>query len=78
MPRQLLNALLFQLGWFTCVLSGDSLWLLPGVVIVLAHFRWVGRWGDEGPMMLGIALIGITLDSFLNWLGCFSSSKSVY
>lgn len=71
MPRQLLNALLFQLGWFTCVLSGDSLWLLLGVVIVLAHFRWVGRWGDEGPMMLGIALIGITLDSFLNWLGVF-------
>jgi hypothetical protein len=71
MRRQLANALLFQLGWFTCVLSGDSLWLLLGGVILLAHFRWIGRWADEGPMIVGIALIGVTLDSFLHWLGVF-------
>lgn len=71
MPRQLANALLFQLGWFTCVLSGDSLWLLLGMAILLAHFRWVGRWADEGPMTLGVTLVGIALDSFLSWLGVF-------
>ncbi|MGC5703515.1 DUF2878 domain-containing protein [Pseudomonas sp. NFXW11] len=71
MPKQLANALLFQLGWFTCVLSGDSPWLLLGLATLLAHFRWVGRWADEGPMIVGIALIGITLDSFLHWLGVF-------
>ncbi|WP_047337781.1 DUF2878 domain-containing protein [Pseudomonas protegens] len=71
MPKQLINALLFQLGWFICVLSGDSLWLLLGVAILLAHLRWIGRWTDEGPMIVGIALIGIALDSFLNWLGVF-------
>lgn len=71
MPRQLVNALLFQLGWFICVLSGDSLWLLLGVAILPAHLHWIGRWADEGPMIVGIALIGIALDSFLNWLGVF-------
>ncbi|AAY94375.1 DUF2878 domain-containing protein [Pseudomonas protegens] len=71
MPRQLVNALLFQLGWFICVLSGDSLWLLLGVAILLAHLHWIGRWADEGPMIVGIALIGIALDSFLSWLGVF-------
>lgn len=71
MRRQLANALLFQLGWFTCVLAGDSLWLLLGGVILLAHFRWIGRWTDEGPMIVGITLVGVALDSFLHWLGVF-------
>lgn len=71
MRRQLANALLFQAGWFICVLSGDSLWLLLAVAILIAHLRWIGRWADEGRMIVGIASIGITLDSFLHWLGVF-------
>ncbi|MBS7561531.1 MULTISPECIES: DUF2878 domain-containing protein [Pseudomonas] len=71
MRKQLANALLFQLGWFICVLSGDSAWLLLGVAILLAHFRWIGSWAGESRMIVGVALIGITLDSFLHWLGVF-------
>ncbi|MFJ7140492.1 DUF2878 domain-containing protein [Pseudomonas protegens] len=71
MRKQLANALLFQLGWFICVLSGDSAWLLLGVAILLAHLRWIGSWAGEARMIVGIALIGITLDSFLHWLGVF-------
>ncbi|AGL86862.1 MULTISPECIES: DUF2878 domain-containing protein [Pseudomonas] len=71
MRKQLANALLFQLGWFICVLSGDSAWLLLGVAILLAHFRWIGSWAAEGRMIFGVALTGITLDSFLHWLGVF-------
>ncbi|MDK1396063.1 DUF2878 domain-containing protein [Pseudomonas protegens] len=71
MRKQLANALLFQLGWFICVLSGDSAWLLLGVAILLAHFRWIGSWAAEGRMIFGVALTGITLDSFLHWLEVF-------
>ncbi|KAF0861746.1 DUF2878 domain-containing protein [Pseudomonas sp. LD120] len=71
MRKQLANALLFQLGWFTCVLGGDSPWLLLGAMILVAHFKWIGSWADEGRMIVGITLIGITLDSFLHWLGVF-------
>jgi hypothetical protein len=28
MLKPLANAVLFQCGWFACVLGGDSLWLL--------------------------------------------------
>lgn len=30
MLKNLANAVLFQCGWFACVLGGDSLWLLVG------------------------------------------------
>ncbi|NBF03568.1 DUF2878 family protein [Pseudomonas sp. Fl5BN2] len=71
MRKQLANAMLFQLGWFICVLSGDSPWLLLAAAILMVHFLWIGSWTGEGRMIIGIALIGITLDSFLHWLGVF-------
>lgn len=33
MRERLANAALFQPGWFTCVLGGDSPWLLLGMAL---------------------------------------------
>jgi hypothetical protein len=45
MLEKLANAVLFQVGWFTCVLGGNSLWLLMALAILLIHLRWIGLGG---------------------------------
>ena len=71
MRENLLNAGLFQLGWFACVMGGDSLWLLLGVAVLLIHLRWINQWAEEGRLIFSVMLLGISIDSFLHWLGVF-------
>lgn len=72
MAKPLLNAVLFQLGWFACVLSPQQPWLLLVPLLVLAvHLCWLSSWAAEGKLLLGSLLIGIALDSALLHLGLF-------
>ena len=71
MPERLANALLFQLGWFACVIGGNSLWLLVALAIVVVHLLWISRWADEGRLILSVVLLGTAVDSALRWLGVF-------
>lgn len=72
-PRSLLlNALLFQVGWFACVFGASRPWLLAVALACLAaHFAWVARWRSEGRLVASVALFGCALDSFLLNLGVF-------
>lgn len=72
-PRSLiLNALLFQLGWFACVFGASYPWLLAvALTFLLAHFLWVARWRAEGRLVASVMLFGCALDSFLLNLGVF-------
>ena len=71
MPKLIANALLFQLGWFVCVLSGDGPWLLAVLVIVAVHLLWISSWQAEGKLLISVLLAGSALDSFLLNLGVF-------
>lgn len=71
MPKLIVNALLFQLGWFACVFGGDSLWLLIVGVAVAVHLCWTSSWLAEGKLLLSVFLAGSALDSFLLNLGVF-------
>lgn len=62
---KLLNAALFQLGWFLCVLGGNSLWLLGVGAILLGHLAWYHTWKTEGRLMLLAFLIGSLVDGQL-------------
>ena len=72
-PRSLiLNALLFQLGWFACIFGAQRPWLLAVALACLgAHFAWIARWRAEGRLVASVALFGCALDSFLLNLGVF-------
>ncbi|MEB0041182.1 MULTISPECIES: DUF2878 domain-containing protein [unclassified Pseudomonas] len=72
MPKRLANALLFQIGWFACVLGADSLWLLLAGGALAVHLLWISSWRAEGPLILGVALIGTLIDSLLLKAGVFS------
>ena len=68
----ILNALLFQLGWFACVFGAQRPWLLlVAAACLAAHFIWVARWRVEGRLVASVALFGSALDTFLLNLGVF-------
>ncbi|PKM31446.1 MAG: DUF2878 domain-containing protein [Gammaproteobacteria bacterium HGW-Gammaproteobacteria-11] len=69
--KLLANALLFQAGWFACVLGGNSLWLLIPLAALLIHFFWVSSWAAEGKLVISVMLAGAALDSFLLQMGVF-------
>ncbi len=71
MPKLIANALLFLLGWFACVLGGDSWWLLIAGVVLAVHLLWTSSWAAEGKLLISVCLAGSALDSFLLNLGLF-------
>ncbi|MFJ7110327.1 DUF2878 domain-containing protein [Pseudomonas sp. NPDC098740] len=71
MLEKLANAALFQLGWFVCVVGGNSLWLLVAVGALVIHLLWISSWEQEGRLILSVVLIGTAVDSALRWLGVF-------
>ena len=71
MLKQIANAVLFQAGWFACVLGGNSYWLLIPVAVLLIHLLWISSWAAEGKLLLWITALGTVLDSALMLLGVF-------
>ena len=71
MLKPLANAVLFQCGWFACVLGGDSRWLLIGVAALGAHLLWISAWAREGQVILAVTVLGTLVDTALRGLGVF-------
>ncbi|SDS90217.1 Protein of unknown function [Halopseudomonas xinjiangensis] len=63
--KMIVNALLFQIGWFACLLGGTSWWLLLPLAVLVVHFTWISSWRDEGKLVITVMLAGGALDSFL-------------
>ena len=63
--RQLANILLFQFGWFACVLGGNETALITTIVILTIHVRWIGEWKKEREVLVISLLLGSAIDSFL-------------
>ncbi len=78
MLKTIANALLFQAGWFACVLGSNSYWLLIAVGALLIHFLWVSSWAAEGRLVLMVTLVGTVLDSVLMMLGVFDFGTGGY
>ncbi|MGR3967159.1 DUF2878 domain-containing protein [Pseudomonas sp. 910_23] len=75
MLKTLANAVLFQCGWFACVLGGDSPWLLVGLAALGVHLLWISSPADDGLLVLNVTLAGTLLDTLLRTLGVFHFSE---
>ncbi len=75
MLRNLANAVLFQIGWFTCVLGGNSGWLLITCAIFCVHLGLIGSWQAEGKLLMTVFVLGCVVDSALIKLGVFDFGK---
>ena len=71
MLKSLANTVLFQCGWFACVLGGDSRWLLIGIAALGAHLLWISSWTREGRVILAVTVLGTLVDTALRGLGVF-------
>ena len=65
------NAVLFQCGWFACVLGGDSPWLLVGLAVLAIHLLWISSWAQDGALIISVILAGTALDTLLRAAGLF-------
>ncbi len=69
MLRNLANAVLFQVGWFNCVLGGNSSWLLITCLVLCIHFWLIGCWHTEGRLLMSALALGCVVDSAMIKLG---------
>jgi hypothetical protein len=77
MNKVLVNAVLFQAGWFACVLGATRPWLLlVPVGVLLVHFLWTSSWRAEGRLVASVMLFGGLLDSFLLNIGVLDFGSS--
>ncbi|WP_455917910.1 DUF2878 domain-containing protein [Pseudomonas cerasi] len=74
MLKSLANAVLFQCGWFACVLGGDSEWLLVVGAVLAIHLLWISSWSREGQVILAVTLFGTVVDTGLRTFGVFHFS----
>ena len=75
MLKPVANAVLFQCGWFACVLGGDSPWLLVGLAALAIHLLWISSWAEDGALILRVTLLGTLVDSLLRAVGVFQFSE---
>lgn len=71
LPNTMLNFVLFQIGWFACVISGAAKQPLIGVAIALLIIGW-HLWRAQQPaqeiyLLLAAMLLGALWDSLLVW-----------
>ena len=76
MLGKLVNALLFQSGWFICVLGGNSYWLLGALAILLGHLAWYGTWKSEGRLMVLAFVLGALVDGQLRVMGVLTFAET--
>ncbi|USE38293.1 DUF2878 domain-containing protein [Endozoicomonas sp. SCSIO W0465] len=61
----MINYLLFQAGWFACVLGGNQIAMATAVIILFIHLLWIGSWHQEKQILALTFLLGCAIDSFL-------------
>ena len=71
MLKNLANAGLFQLGWFACVVGGNSPWLVLAGGALMAHLLWISRSMAEVRLIVVVCLLGTAVDSLLLNAGVF-------
>ena len=73
------NFLVFQIGWFACVLGGANglPWVGTGIALVIVawHLTRAARPNQELLLVLSAAAIGALFDTLLVWLGWFTYSS---
>ena len=70
--KKLINAALFQLGWFACVLGGDVIAFVVTVAILCIHELFIVNKRYEWSLIAIIAVTGFIIDNALSLFGVFS------
>ncbi len=71
LPSLLINVMVFQLGWFACVLAGNTIAVGYLACALWIHYRFVSTQRREWLLVFAVTLLGVGLDSLLTQLGIF-------
>jgi len=71
--KRFLNAILFQIVWFVCLLAGSGWGLAVTVLYLFLHDRYFMTTGREWRLLLVFVVFGIVIDGTLFQLGVFSN-----
>jgi hypothetical protein len=71
----IINAVLFQIGWFACVLGGNQFAVPATLAILIAHWFLVSNQIAEWRTIFLVALVGIIIDSGLFAAGVFNDGS---
>lgn len=75
--KPLINAVLFQIVWFVCLLAGNVWAVVVTVIYLVLHDRFFMRQRREWRLLLAFLGLGILVDGSLFQLGVFSSTEDV-
>ena len=73
--KKFINAIVFQLGWFGCILGGDSLALPLLFVLLIFHYAFMVSQSAEWLLIAVVTLLGFIVDSFLTFFNVFQFSS---
>lgn len=74
--KKWLNALLFQLGWFACVLGGTAVAQVFLPLYLLVHFTWIASDRREWRFTALVVVLGTSLDAIAVSAGVFAFEGS--
>ncbi len=71
LTNKVINGVLFQLGWFICLLAGDIVALIFLIFVLCIHQRYLVKNKNEWTLILAVSVFGLLLDSVLTVVGIF-------
>jgi hypothetical protein len=72
--KPLLNAILFQIVWFACLLAGDVWALVVTALYLFLHDRYFMHTRREWRLLCVFLILGVVVDGTLFQLGIFSAN----
>lgn len=75
--KPLMNAILFQIVWFVCLLAGSAWALIATVCYLLLHHRYFMTDRREWRLLFVFLGLGLLIDGSLFQIGIFSTSTEV-
>lgn len=65
MWRIIVNGLLYQAGWFLCILGGNFIAGAATILIIALHLTWVSKYSSEWRWLILVLGIGVIIDSLM-------------
>lgn len=75
--KPLMNAILFQVVWFVCLLAGNAWALVATLVYLIVHDRYFMQTRKEWRLLFTFLVLGVVIDGTLFQIGVFSSNVTL-
>ncbi len=78
LTKALVNAAIFDLGWFVCTFFGDRVAVSYTIAALMVHFLWMverSSWRFESVVILSYLVLGVVIESLYLYFGVIISDR---